>query len=298
MIKTLLLSVVFSLLSLYVGAQSFYSSRKDRQLILSSGLGTSSYYGDLANTNSYLNAAPNLNLGLQYYFSPRIGSRIELNWFTLAGDDKNANGGGRNIRNLSFQSSNFELSAIGIVNLFRNGDRYYRRPNFNVYGFGGVGLLYFNPKATYNGETYSLQSYRTEGVAYSLVTPVIPVGLGLRLKALPQINISIEAGWRILFTDYLDDVSTVYLNPNSFSDPIAKALADRRVEIGYPPADAGDTRGNPKNKDAYMLLNIKMEYYLPVQLGHSNKRSYSKKRSSKYLYQRGALIKQKKRRQR
>ena len=279
MIKAVQLILVSTLLPLFAGGQSFYTARQNRNLIFSAGLGTSSYYGDLANSNNYINAAPNLNVGLQYYISSRISSRIELNWFTLSGDDKNATDEGRKIRNLSFQSSNLEVSAIGIINIFRNGDRYYRRPNFNAYGFTGIGLLYFNPKATYNGTTYSLQPLKTEGVSYSLVTPVIPIGLGIRLKALPQFNIAMEVGWRILFTDYLDDVSNVYIDNNSFTDPIAKALADRRVELGYPASAAGGVRGGPKYNDAYMLLNVKMEYYLPTQFGgHARKKSYAKKR--------------------
>ena len=268
-------------------AQSFFASRRERSLIFTGGLGTSTYYGDLANSSSYVQTDPNINVGLQYYITNRISARAELNWFTLAGDDKDANGGGRNIRNLSFQSSNFELSAVAIVNLFKNGDRYYRRPNFNVYGFGGIGLLYFNPKATYKGISYSLQPLKTEGVAYSLVTPVIPFGIGVRFKVTPQFNVSIEAGFRKTFTDYLDDVSTKYIDNNSFTDPIAKALADRRPELKdpLPVASAGFIRGNPNSNDSYMLLNVKLEYYLPYDFsGKGNGLKYNKKRKANYRY--------------
>jgi hypothetical protein len=97
-----------------------------------------------------------------------------------------------------------------MINLFANGNRYYRRPYFNVYGYGGVGLLYFNPKAELNGTWHALQPLQTEGVEYSRITPVIPFGLGVRFKFGPNMNIAIEGGYRKIFTDYLDDVSTVY----------------------------------------------------------------------------------------
>jgi hypothetical protein len=212
-------------------AQSFYSARRERSLILSGGLGTSTYYGDLANTNAYIKANPNVNAALQYFLTNRIGARVELNWFTLAGDDKDANGGGRVERNLSFQSSNFELSAVGMINLFTHGDRFYRRPGINIYGFAGIGLLYFNPKATDQlGNSVSLQPLKTEGVAYSLVAPVIPFGLGIRFKVNPMFNLSIEAGFRKTFTDYLDDVSTTYPGASSFNgDAQAIYFSDRRV---------------------------------------------------------------------
>lgn len=270
-------------------SQSFYAARRERSIILTGGLGTSTYYGDMANTGDVIAAQPNINAGLQYYFANRIGARVELNWFTLAGDDAKADpGSGREQRGLSFQSSNFELSAVGIVNLFAHGDRYYRRPGFNVYGFAGIGLLYFNPKAKdASGNLVALQPLKTEGVDYSLVTPAIPFGLGVRLKVTPQFNIAAEAGWRKLFTDYLDDVSGTYPGLNTFTGPdaaVAQYFSDRRPTTDANYGTSTGIRGNPNNNDAYMLLNVKIEYYLPIDFSGGNKKSYSKKRGTTYRY--------------
>ena len=290
-----ILGLSLLLLAVSSFSQSFYAARRERSLIFSGGVGTSTYYGDMANKSDVIAAQPNINVGVQYYFTNRIASRIELNWFTLAGDDANADAGsGRDKRGLSFQSSNFELSAVGIVNLYAHGDRYYRRPNFNVYGFAGIGLLYFNPKAKdpLTGNLVSLQPLQTEGKAYSLVTPTIPFGLGVRLKVTPQFNVAIEGGWRKVFTDYLDDVSgPTYLGSAAFTDPLAARMSDKRVDPaqqGLP----GGIRGNPNNDDAYMLLNVKIEYYLPLDFGGGgNKKSYSKKRSSMYRYNKKGRLK-------
>jgi hypothetical protein len=268
-------------ISSFTEAQSFYSARRERSLILSGGLGTSTYYGDLANSNAYIKANPNVNAALQYFLTNRIGARVELNWFTLAGDDKDANGGGRVERNLSFQSSNFELSAVGMINLFTHGDRFYRRPGINIYGFAGIGLLYFNPKATDQlGNSVSLQRLKTEGVSYSLVAPVIPFGLGIRFKVTPMFNLSIEAGFRKTFTDYLDDVSTTYPGASSFNgDAQAIYFSDRRVDPALN-GTAGGIRGNSNSLDSYLLLNAKVEYYLPWAFGGGDRKKYSKKRGS------------------
>lgn len=273
--------ILLMTISFLTEAQSFYSARRERSLILSGGLGTSTYYGDLANSNAYVKANPNVNAALQYFLSNRIGARVELNWFTLAGDDKDANGGGRVERNLSFQSSNFELSAVGMINLFTHGDRFYRRPGINIYGFAGIGLLYFNPKATDQlGNSVSLQPLKTEGVSYSLVAPVVPVGLGIRFKVSPLFNLSIEAGFRKTFTDYLDDVSTTYPGSASFNgDAQAIYFSDRRVDPGVN-GTVGGIRGNPDNLDSYMLLNAKVEYYLAWAFGGEDRKKYSKKRRS------------------
>ena len=49
--------------------------------------------------------------------------------------------------------------------------------------------------------------------------------------------------------------------------PLARALSDRRAEIGTKPADPNlGKRGNPDQNDHYMLMNLKLQYYLPVEV--------------------------------
>jgi hypothetical protein len=271
-------------------AQSFYAIREKRSLIASFGTGSSTYYGELSNPGAVINYQPNINVGLQYFMNPRISVRTELNWFILEGSDTKASDLGRKIRNLSFKDNCFEISATGTISLFSNGNRHYRRPSINLYGFAGIGLLYFNPKTEYKGQTYSLQPLKTEGVSYSLITPVVPFGLGARFKLGPNLNLVVEGGFRKTFTDYLDDVSSKYVDNASFTDPIAKALADRRQE--YDPnlalASAGDKRGNPSTNDSYFLLNTKIEYYLPVNFQKRGKGLIANKRNrSMYRYKKG-----------
>ncbi len=237
-----------------VFAQSFYSIRRERDVIATIGAGSSTYYGELKNPGeNFAETKLNINVGLQYYFTNRISGRAELTWFQLQGDDAKADEGSRVRRNLSFMSNNLELSATGAVNLFPMGQRFYQRPNINFYGFAGVALLYMNPKTEYNGEKIALQPLQTELVKYSRFQFVVPYGFGARLKAGPFVNVVIEGGWRLTFTDYLDDVSTVHVGAGAFSDPDAAALSDRRPEIGLPAAAVGTQRGNPDKNDQYFL---------------------------------------------
>jgi len=69
------------------------------------------------------------------------------------------------------------------------------------------------------------------------------------------------------FTDYLDDVSTVYPGINSFSDPVAAALSDRGHELDLSPKAQGKIRGNPEKNDGYFIVNVKVEYYLQSIFG-------------------------------
>lgn len=278
-----LLLVVLLFLPEWADAQSFYAVRRERSIIGSVGFGTSTYFGELANPGDYLDTKPSVNIGLQYFFTNRISLRSELTWFQLHGDDAKADDTGRRNRNLSFTASNWEFNATGSISLAPMGTRYYQRPRINVYGFAGVGVLYSNPKAELNGKKYELQPLQTEGVEYNKLNFVIPYGLGVRFMLNPFLNVAVETGHRLTFTDYLDDVSTVYKDPASFTNPIAAALADRKPELGLPGRPAGAVRGNPDRNDGYMLLNVKIEYYLPDEIfWNSNNKLYKSKRKAYY----------------
>lgn len=284
----------------FANSQSFFSIRRQRSLILTGGTGSATYYGELSNPGTYLKFQPNVNIGLQKYMSSRINVRVELNWFQLKGTDAQASDEGRKVRGLSFHSSNFELSAVGAINLWENGNRYYRRPSFNIYGFAGIGLLYFNPKADYQGKSYALEPFQTEGVSYSRFVPVIPFGLGVRIKTGPNTNVVLEGGYRKTFTDYLDDVSTRYVAPSS--DPVA-AYFQNPNNPAYNPAatgnindfNAGSKRGNPSATDSYFLLNAKIEYYLPMNPNgrRGNGLISTKKRGAMYRYNKRGGFKRK-----
>ena len=233
-------------------------------MIASAGTGTTTYFGDLADDGDYFDPKANFNLGLQYFFNNRIAARAELGWFQLEGNDANSKESGKVNRNLSFSSNNFEFNIVGILQAWPDGVRYYQRKDFNIYGFAGIGVLYFNPKAELDGKKYALQPIKTEGVSYSRVTIVIPYGIGIKYKINPFWNIALEGGFRQTFTDYIDDVSGTYIDNSSFSDPIDAALADRRPEIGLQNKEAGDKRGEPTNNDNYFLYNLKVEFYLPA----------------------------------
>jgi hypothetical protein len=76
---------------------------------------------------------------------------------------------------------------------------------------------------------------------------------------------------RITFTDYIDDVSTTYIDPALFYKylPTAQAqLAERMSNktdinnIGNTLFGAGDKRGNASNNDSYYSVGIKLGFRL------------------------------------
>lgn len=270
-------------------SQSFFALRRDRNFLVSFGSGTANYLGEMVDPGEFGRLRPNIAFGAEMYLTSRISARAELTWFQLSGDDAEANDD-RQERNLSFRSNCLELSLLGAINLTPMGLRFYQRSQLNFHAFAGLGALWFNPKALYQGDWKALQPLRTENIKYSRLQPVIPFGLGARIKIDPFFNILVEAGYRFTFTDYLDDASsTRYVAASSLKNDLARALSDRREGENKPssPTTVGK-RGNPSKNDGYFVTNITLQYYLPnMVFGDFYNKLYNAKRKAYYRKPRG-----------
>ncbi|PIQ48261.1 MAG: hypothetical protein COW03_10465 [Cytophagales bacterium CG12_big_fil_rev_8_21_14_0_65_40_12] len=285
--KALLITLLLVFVIDAVNAQSFYSRRRDRSLMFSFGLGQSTYHGDLHDVLfDGFTARPNAGIGLRKKLGSQLSLRLDLNWYQIAaadslnqkiGERKNRFGGPdkRRPRNLSFRSNNLELSALVVFNLIPVNNSYTRRPLINPYIFAGLGLSSNNPKALYEGEWVALRPLQTELIPYSGRIMVVPIGIGVRLKANQYIDILIEGGRRFTRTDYLDDVSTEHVDITEFdvlfgegseNARLAKALSDRGPEGGFQDFRLGDDRGNPLKNDSYYIFQVRLEMYLPENL--------------------------------
>ena len=65
---------------------------------------------------------------------------------------------------------------------------------------------------------------------YSLLQLAIPFGLGVRFGIGEALDFSFDISARYLFTDYLDDVSTNYVDLGVLDGSLAKAMSDRSRE--------------------------------------------------------------------
>lgn len=186
-------------------------------------------------------------------------------------------------RNLDFRSNITEFSAVAEIHpLYFNVSDDREPPRISPYVLGGVGLFTFNPQAKLNNTWVNLEPLRTEGQGfkeypdrkrYKLTQMCVPVGAGIRYEVGPMVNARLEIVHRILFTDYLDDASTVYADPSLFANymspvqaALAAQLADRRSAInpGIVPG-THDLRGDPKDNDAFISFNLKIGIMLGRQ---------------------------------
>lgn len=292
----LIIGFCFSVKAQYFAKRD--SWKKERKEVLLGG-GVSNFLGDLGGLNkigthySYADlelvlTKPSASLGYRYRLNKRFASRTEFSYLYVSGNDKLTLEPFRHNRNLNFKSNIFELSTVIEMSLSfdRHGNRYhikktlirrYKQYSSYYYIFVGVGGFYFNPKAQYGGNWYALQPLSTEGEGlpggprkYRRFSVSIPIGIGCRFKLHSRWTIGLEYNFRKTFTDYIDDVSGVYYDKQMLmakKGPIAVALADPSLGI-IPTATApnsdgsGAQRGDKRDKDAYLNLQVKVGYTL------------------------------------
>lgn len=260
------------LLTLLLPALSFSQNRT--HLTLSGGF--FNYYGDLQGKPLTLDQAHGaFGIGVKYDITNHLSVRGGLLHGRISADDKK-NKPSLQSRNLNFQSKVTEFNVLGEYALFGLEEK-----RFTPYAFAGVALFRFNPY-TYDtaGAKHFLQPLGTEGQGlaqypgrkeYKLTQFAIPFGAGLRVRVSEKVTLAYEFGLRKTFTDYLDDVSTTYVDPAALATvrgPKAVELAYRGGELrnGNPnyPAD-GTVRGGSEFKDWYYFSG------LTVTVGIGNK---------------------------
>ena len=212
-------------------------------------------------------------------FDQVFGFRAEFSFGKVSASDKvleNDHSAARNryYRNLQFRTNLTELSAIAewLPLSLLNRESY---PLVSPYLLAGAGLFKFNPQAFFNNRWVDLHPLHTEGQGfkeypsrqpYKLTQLNFLVGLGIRYEVSAIFVAHLEVIYRLLRTDYLDDVSTQYIDPEHFYSnlnirdaAIAVSLADRSSELQPGMANSkGEIRGNSANSDAYLSCNLKM----------------------------------------
>lgn len=210
--------------------------------------------------------------------------RIELTKGTIAGDDANSNSAYIRSRNLNYKSKLFEGSFIAGFHplMLRNTETL---PLLSPYIMAGVGVFSFYPRTLYNGEWIALRPMNTEGQTsqayparkqYNLRAICIPIGLGVKYEFNAKFNVRLEGLGRFTTSDYLDDVSTIYVDPAIFNTDLQRILAHRYKELNPQPDRTGLPRGNANNRDKFFTINLRIGYVIgrkkiPINYNPDNK---------------------------
>jgi hypothetical protein len=226
-------------------------------------IGLSNYTGDVAPKGMILSETKwAAGFLARYNFNNTWAFTASATQLRIGGSDKNVPF--NQSRNITFRTDITEFSGVFEFNYFRYGTGVLDN-HFTPYVYWGLGAAIFNPQGQYKNEWYDLRDYRTEGKSYGSVTMIMPMGIGL--KWMPSKNMSVEwlLGLRKTYTDYLDDVSTVYpdlAEKLATQGEISAALSDPSMLLneGVPLNKPGYQRGNPDYKDWYYTTQVTLTY--------------------------------------
>lgn len=254
-----------------------------------SGLGKKFFYdNNFKKRNNFLGASVTLSrrefLGIRISY---INGKISASDHDIAFSSKADDAFLRYKRNLDFQTKISEWSLLAEftpLKLYATDKKAFRFP-VQPYALFGIGTFHFNPQGSYYDEIaedyifVDLKPLRTEGQGmkeypdrkpYALRQWNMPFGCGVKYVFGRRTSLGFEFVGRKLFTDYLDDVSTTFIDPNLFDQhldeenaAVAKQIANKSDEVDPDNAyGSKDIRGNPKYNDFYYSFNLKFSYRL------------------------------------
>lgn len=238
--------------------------------------GGAQYFGDLNPSGSWNTLKPAAGIFYRYFINTYFGVSAHLHFAQLGYSDVYNSNTFQQLRNLSFNTNIWDFSLQGDFNFFRfePGSRSYR---FTPYLTAGIGVFHFDPYAYYQDRKYYLQPLGTEGQGsaqypgrkpYNLWSFDIPFGMGVKYNLNRNWNIALSATYHLTGTDYLDDVSTTYAGPEVFlpggsnngKSNIAYILQDRSFVYGNRIGQKGRERGNSRDKDKFLYVEISLSY--------------------------------------
>lgn len=256
--------------------------------------GLNHYSGDLTQGKFMESRTLRPNFGLITRYTPKelLTFRLSANYGNLVGDDRwYETAGDTGNRNLHFRSQLWDLTAAFELNLNRVD---MRKPTAVIpYLFGGISIFRYNPQAQFqfdslspiaelfgddymnlrdrDGEWVDLQPLSTEGQEiteynerqrYALTQVAIPMGLGVKFKLSHNWVIALEYGLRYTFTDYLDDVSLSYAQPERLRSErgiLSAAMSYKGAEEVTPEFEER-FRGSSNSRDLYGIFGIQITY--------------------------------------
>ncbi len=262
-IKLFICSLCFALCALLLAPCSLLLAQ---QAEFGLNLGGASYLGDLNQYNPVKISGISGGAFAKLNFDPHWGLGLHYNFGKVKADDAKSANLQFNDRNLSFSTPLSEVSLLVDFNLF-DLLSYTRKGRITPYLFAGFGILLFNPTTSYNGNEVRLKDFTTEGQSepYKGYALTFPYGAGVRYKLMDNWTVFSQIGYRTPLTDYIDDVSLVYVAPTAFTNSIdpnlSRALADRSGEItGVYLGTPGTQRGDFRKRDNYMFVGIGISY--------------------------------------
>ncbi|MBX2845752.1 MAG: porin family protein [Saprospiraceae bacterium] len=242
-----LLSGIFLLLACPIFSQSYEAG------VWAGGINS---FNDINTNSSVFDVRPSGGIVAKYNFDSRIGAGINVSYgraFTT--DEKRAETNFQQLRNEAARTTTFSASAKGEFNFFdfNATDAFLDPQIYTPYLTAGIGYTNIKPELFLRSQGWTdVSSLQTEDEKdFSASQINIPLGGGVKYQLSDDFVLSGEWVTNVLFTDYYEDISTVY-NTLSLDENIG--LIDQ----------VNRQRGDRFKNDSYNLFGLQLTYVIPI----------------------------------
>lgn len=259
--------LILSCLAIFVQANAQFDDPKT--LEVGPHVGVSYYMGDLNPTLPFTQSKLQYGGLVRFNYNNRWTFRFDYSRATVTADDTKLKW--RPERGLNFTSTINDFSLTAEFNFL---EYYTGNPKKNVspYIFGGISVFQYTAFATVGDQLVDLSDYATEGhidpnakwydKMFGKTSPIgvsIPFGMGVKFSLSRHMAATVEWRMQKTFTDYLDDVATVYPEGEhavyTFEDGSTYDLTDPTGN--YKP---GQQRGNSSFNDWFGMARMSLTW--------------------------------------
>jgi hypothetical protein len=207
----------------------------------------------------------------------KIGLRFEATFGSIEGKDENKpyTRSLKRLRNLSFKTNITELALLAELQPVNWKAYNGLLPDLAPYLVGGIGLFHFSPTTKLNDAIVDLPKLHLDGQGfpeypdrkpYKLTQLCFPLGFGGKFDPRHDLSLRVEFLYRLLLTDYIDDVSKARTDVTLYSKylpaadaALAEKLYIRRWEVEPGEYKQTGPRGNPGH-DGYFTVSVKLSW--------------------------------------
>ena len=258
--------LILSCLAIFAQANAQFDDPKTLEVGPHVGMGY--YMGDLNPTLPFAQAQLQYGGLVRFNYDNRWTFRFDYSRVTVTADDTKLNW--RPERGLNFTSKINDFSLVAEFNFL---EYYTGNPKKNVspYIFGGISVFQYTVFANVGDQLVNLSDYATEGPEladakwydkmFGKTSPIgvsIPFGMGVKFSLSRHMAATVEWRMQKTFTDYLDDVATVYPEQHA-------TYTDQNGEV-YDLTDptgnylAGQQRGNSAFNDWFGMARVSLTW--------------------------------------
>ena len=258
--------LIVSCLAIFATANAQFDDPKT--LEIGPHVGASYYMGDLNPTLPFAQAQLQYGGLVRYNYNNRWTFRFDYSRVKVTADDTKLNW--RPERGLNFTSKINDFSLVAEFNFL---EYYTGNPKKNVspYIFGGISVFQYTAFANVDGTLVDLSDYATEGPEdpeakwydkmfgkTSSIGVSIPFGMGVKFSLSRHMAATVEWRMQKTFTDYLDDVATVYPEQHA----VYTADDGTTYDLTDPTGNylAGQQRGNSAFNDWFGMARASLTW--------------------------------------